>query len=310
MHVLWYRSFKTPLGTFNLMSISSLNSNLLGQNFGQSNVQTTNANLQSLGSALSGGDLVGAKNIFATLSQNTSTSSADPTTQTLMGQLGTAIHGGNVAQAQEITNALQTLQTQASTSDPLLGGANSGALSSGLNDSLFSALSLTGINSPNATTLAGISSPSAAGLISPAQEIAQNMDTFLNNLLTKLQSQSASSTSTASSANSSGASKQNPYGPPSSNQMSSGLQSLIEQLARNPNAASELNTNVASGGAAANTSSSSHDPQVSELQSSYDKLISSQGGSGGTSSLISFLQNFETNMKNMQSSGGFLNIQA
>ena len=305
MHMLWYQSSPTPKpkSVIIIMSISSLNTQLLSQNSTLSSLSSSNANLQSLGTALGGGDLASAKNIFSAISQNSSSSMPDVTTQTLMGQLSDALNGGSVSQAQQITTALQTLQNQAVSSNPLLSDASSGSTNSGLNNSLFSALSMTDSNSGGATSLAGIASVSAAGLVSPAQEIAQNMDNFLSNLLTKLQSQGTTA-SGSSSSNLSG--KQNPYGPTASNQMSSGLQNLIEQLAKNPTAASELNTS-------GTTSTSVHpptDPQVSELQSSYDKLISSQGGSGGTSSLISFLQNFETNMKNMQSTGGLLNLQA
>lgn len=290
------------------MSISSLNTNLHSQNVAFSSSVASNANLQSLGSALNGGDLSGAKNIFSALSQSASSVNSDASTQTLMGKLGDALNGGHLVQAQQITSALQTLQGQSSISNPLFGDTSNSSTSSGLNDSLFSALSLSGVDSGNATTLAGLSSPSPTGMVSQAQEIAQNMDNFLNNLLTTLQSKNSSGSSNAAS---SVLSKTNPYGTSSSNQMSSGLQSLIQQLAKDPNAASGLNTSAsAAGNSTATSNTSSKDPHVSDLQSSYDTLIASQGGSGGSSSLISFLQNFETNMKNMQSSGGFLNLQA
>lgn len=288
------------------MSISSLNTNLLSQNAVLTNSTSSNASLQTLGTALSGGDLPGAKNIFSSLSQNSSSVNTDATTQTLMGQLGNAINGGNVLQAQQITSALQTLQNQGSTTNTLFGDSTSGANSSGLNDSLFSALSLTGVDSGSATSLAGITSPSASGMVSPAQEIAQNMDNFLNSLLTTLKAQSSSSSSGSTSTNTN-TSKQNPYVATSSNQMSSGLQGLIMQLAKDPGAASAINT---TGTTSNSNSSATNDPNVSELQASYDKLINSQGGSGGSSSLISFLENFESNMKSMQSSGGFLNVNA
>ncbi len=292
------------------MSISSLNTNLLSQNAVLTNSTSSNASLQTLGTALSGGDLPGAKNIFSSLSQNSSSVNTDATTQTLMGQLGNAINGGNVLQAQQITSALQTLQNQGSTTNTLFGDSTSGANSSGLNDSLFSALSLTGVDSGSATSLAGITSPSASGMVSPAQEIAQNMDNFLNSLLTTLKAQSSSSSSGSTSTNTNtntNTSKQNPYVATSSNQMSSGLQGLIMQLAKDPGAASAINT---TGTTSNSNSSATNDPNVSELQASYDKLINSQGGSGGSSSLISFLENFESNMKSMQSSGGFLNVNA
>jgi hypothetical protein len=190
----------------------------------------------------------------------------------------------------------------------LFGDSTSGANSSGLNDSLFSALSLTGVDSGSATSLAGITSPSASGMVSPAQEIAQNMDNFLNSLLTTLKAQSSSSSSGSTSTNTNtNTSKQNPYVATSSNQMSSGLQGLIMQLAKDPGAASAINT---TGTTSNSNSSATNDPNVSELQASYDKLINSQGGSGGSSSLISFLEIFESNMKSMQSSGGFLNVNA
>ncbi len=290
------------------MSISSLNTNLLSQNAVLTNSTSSNASLQTLGTALSGGDLLGAKNIFSSLSQNSSSVNTDATTQTLMGQLGNAINGGNVLQAQQITSALQTLQNQGSTTNTLFGDSTSGANSSGLNDSLFSALSLTGVDSGSATSLAGITSPSASGMVSPAQEIAQNMDNFLNSLLTTLKAQSSISSSGSTSTNTNtNTSKQNPYVATSSNQMSSGLQGLIMQLAKDPGAASAINT---TGTTSNSNSSATNDPNVSELQASYDKLINSQGGSGGSSSLISFLENFESNMKSMQSSGGFLNVNA
>lgn len=290
------------------MSISSLNTNLLSQNAVLTNSTSSNASLQTLGTALSGGDLPGAKNFFSSLSQNSSSVNTDATTQTLMGQLGNAINGGNVLQAQQITSALQTLQNQGSTTNTLFGDSTSGANSSGLNDSLFSALSLTGVDSGSATSLAGITSPSASGMVSPAQEIAQNMDNFLNSLLTTLKAQSSSSSSGSTSTNTNtNTSKQNPYVATSSNQMSSGLQGLIMQLAKDPGAASAINT---TGTTSNSNSSATNDPNVSELQASYDKLINSQGGSGGSSSLISFLENFESNMKSMQSSGGFLNVNA
>ena len=291
------------------MSISTLSANLISHHsLTQAGVSSSNANLQSLGAALSGGDLTGAKSLFTAISQNQSNTSTNQTTQTLMGQLGDAINGGHLPQAQQITSALQTLQSQSTTNDPLLGGGSFGSTSSGLNDSLFSALSLTGVGSGSSTSLAGISSLSSSSMISPAQEIAQNMDNFLNNLLTTLQSKNPGS---ATGSTTSSASKQNPYGSSTSNQMSSGLQGLIQQLAKNPNAATELNLNSANSSSnSTNAKPASNDPQVAELQNSYDKLINSQGGSGGASSLISFLQNFETNMKNMQSNGGFLNLQA
>jgi hypothetical protein len=290
------------------MSISSLNANLVSHNFNQVGISSTSANLQSLGTALSGGDLVGAKNIFTAISQSQANTNSDPTNQTLMGQLGDAINGGHLPQAQQIASALQAMQSQNSTNDPLLGGGGLTSTSSGLNDSLFSALSLTGVGSGSSMSLAGISSLSSSSLISPAQEIAQNMDNFLNHLLTTLQSKNPSS-ATGSASSASG--KQNPYVPSTSNQMSSGLQGLIQQLAKNPNAATELNLNPTSSSTnSTGVISTSNDPQVTELQNSYDKLVNSQGGSGGASSLISFLQNFETNMKNMQSNGGFLNLQA
>jgi len=290
------------------MSISSLNANLVSHNFNQVGISSTSANLQSLGTALSGGDLVGAKNIFTAISQSQANTNSDPTNQTLMGQLGDAINGGHLPQAQQIASALQAMQSQNSTNDPLLGGGGLTSTSSGLNDSLFSALSLTGVGSGSSMSLAGISSLSSSSLISPAQEIAQNMDNFLNHLLTTLQSKNPSS-ATGSASSVSG--KQNPYVPSTSNQMSSGLQGLIQQLAKNPNAATELNLNPTSSSTnSTGVISTSNDPQVTELQNSYDKLVNSQGGSGGASSLISFLQNFETNMKNMQSNGGFLNLQA
>ena len=290
------------------MSISSLNANLISQSLTKSSISTSNANLQSLGAALSGGDLISAKNLFSAISQSQSNVSIDSTTQTLMGQLGNAINGGNLTQAQQITSALQTLQGKSATNDSLMGGGSTDSTSSGLNDSLFSALSLTGVGSGSATSLAGISSLSSSSMISPAQEIAQNMDNFLNNLLTTLQSKNPGS---ATGSNSSTPGKQNPYASSPSNQMSSGLQGLIQQLAKNPNAASELNLSSTSSSAdGVSAKSVANDPQVAELQNSYDKLVNSQGGSAGASSLISFLQNFETNMKNMQSNGSFLNLQA
>ncbi len=297
----------------NSMSISSLNTALHNQNIGLNNPPISNASLYSLGAALSGGDMTGAKNIFSALSQNSSNASADTTTQSLMGQLGNALNGGNVSQAKQITSALQNLQTQGSVSNPLLDTGSGAATSSSLNDSLFSALSSSDLSLGGATSLAGISSPLATGLVSPAQEIAQNMDTFLKNLLATLQSNASTSpaavagSSTSKISNSSAPVKQNPYASTGPNQMSGGLQSLIQQLAKNPNAAAELNTSLDT---TKGTNPISNDPQVSQLQNSYDKLISSQGGEGGSAALISFLQNFETNMKSMQPSGGLLNLQA
>jgi len=305
------------------MSISSLTTALHNQSIGGNNPVGTSASLSTLSAALSGGDMVGAKNIFSALSQNSTNASSDPASQTLMGQLGNAINGGNASQAKQITNALQNLQTQSSVGNPLLDALSSGSSGSSLNDSLLSALSSSGLNLGGATSLTGISSPLAAGLVSPAQEIAQNMDTFLKNLLAKLQAHASTpsqaspttaataganaGTSTTKSTNPSATGKSNPYAAPAPNQMSSGLQSLIQQLAKNPNAAAELNTSLDPTQGKTPVSS---DPQVTELQNSYDKLISSQGGEGGSASLIAFLQNFETNMKSMQPSGGLLNLQA
>ena len=162
-------------------------------------------------------------------------------------------------------------------------------------------------------------------MVSPQQVIAQNMDTFLNNLLATLKAQNPSATSSSGTSSASSA-KQNPYAAGSStNQFSAGLQSLIQQIAKSPNALNELNT---SGSNAVNTSASTTVPtastspqpsasdssqsaQVSQLQKSYNDLLSSQGSNvGSSSSLINFLENFESNMKTMQSSGGFLNVNA
>ena len=224
-----------------------------------------------------------------------------------MGQLGEALQSGNLSQAQQITSALQTLQSSIITSSPLLSDTSEQSTSSGLNDSLFNALSLNGVGAGSASSIAGVSSPAASTMVSPQQVIAANMDTFLHNLLSTLKAHN--SNSTGASATTSSNTKQNPYGVSAgSNQFSSGLQSLIQQLAKSPSALSELNGT--SSQTTSTNNSSAHAAQVTELQSSYDQLLTSQGGSGGTSSLIGFLENFESNVKNMQSTGGLLNINA
>ena len=297
------------------MSISSLNSNLLAQNQLLNQSTNNNANLQSLGAALHGGDISGAKSIFAAISQSNALNSSnnstnDPTSQTsttIMGQLGDALQSGNLSQAQQLTSALQTLQSSIITSSPLLSDTSAESTSSGLNDSLFNALSLNGVGAGSASSISGVSSPAASAMVSPQQVIAANMDTFLNNLLSTLKANNSSSN--GSSATTPSNSKQNPYGVSAgTNQFSSGLQSLIQQLAKSPSALSDLNRT--SSQTTSTNNSGSHAAQVSELQSSYDQLLTSQGGSGGTSSLIGFLENFESNVKNMQSTGGLLNINA
>lgn len=292
------------------MTISSLNSNLYSQISGLSGTNTSTPSLQNLAAALSSGDQESAKSIFSALTENSASQNSDPASQSLMGQLGLAIDGGNVSKAQQITSALQTLQTQEVTDNPLLDNTSSSSTGNGLNDSLFNALSLTGVTADSATSLAGTFSSSQIASQSPAQQIAQNIDSFLNNLLTTLQANNSSTQSASSSVGAGGMSvNQNPYSSGSPNQLSSGLQSLIQQLAKNPGAASELNTSEGNANSSFNSDQVSN-PQINELQASYDKLINSQGGSSGSSSLIAFLQNFEGNMKNMQSAGGLLNIQA
>jgi len=314
------------------MSISSLNSNFLAQSATLNQSINSPPSLQSLSSALSSGDLSGAKSIFSALSttasgnsvSNSTNNPSSAATNTLMGQLGSALQSANVGHAQQITSALQTLTSNAAIANPLLSDSNSqSSTSTGFNDSLFNALSLTGVGSASATSLAGVTSPAASGMVSPQQVIAQNMDTFLNNLLTTLKAQNPSAgNSTSSSATSSASLKQNPYASTSTstNQLSGGLQALIQQIAKSPNALNELNTSGSNNAVNGNVSTdlstvpgsklNSQSEQVSQLQKSYDDLLSSQGSNGGASGLINFLQNFESNMKSMQSSGGFLNVNA
>ena len=318
------------------MSISSLNSNFFAQSATLNQSINSPPSLQSLSSALSSGDLSGAKSIFSALSttasgnsvSNSTNNPSSAATNTLMGQLGSALQSANVGHAQQITSALQTLTSNAAIANPLLSDSNSqSSTSTGFNDSLFNALSLTGVGSASATSLAGVTSPAASGMVSPQQVIAQNMDTFLNNLLTTLKAQNPSAgNSTSSSATSSASLKQNPYASTSTstNQLSGGLQALIQQIAKSPNALNELNTSGSNNAVNGNVStdlstvpgsklpstSNSQSEQVSQLQKSYDDLLSSQGSNGGASGLINFLQNFESNMKSMQSSGGFLNVNA
>jgi hypothetical protein len=296
------------------MSISSLGSNLVAQNaLVNTTTQSSDPSYESLASALKSGNMTLAQSIFSSLNSSTTSSYSDSSmsqatltaTSSLMGQLGQALNGGSVSKAQEITSALQSLQSQSSNSDPLLTEDSQTPTSS--SDSLLNALGLTSSGSDAANSVTGLTSSDPTDMVSPQQKIAENMDSFLNNLFTTLQSNNTSSSTSSSSA------KSNPYATAgSSNQLSSGLQSLIQQLAKAPSTLNDLGSSAVNSSTSQSATGNSDNPdslssQTADLQASYDQLLSSQGGSTGSSSLINFLQNFETNLKTMQSSGGLLN---
>jgi hypothetical protein len=296
------------------MSISSLASNLGAQNaLVSASTQSSSPSFESLATALKNGNMTLAQSIFSSLNSSATSSSSDSSmdqatltaTTSLMGQLGQALNGGNVSKAQDITSALQSLQTQSTESDPLLSQDSPTPTSS--SDSLLNALGLTSSGTDTANSVTGLTSLDPTDMVSPQQKIAENMDSFLNNLFTTLQSNNSSSSNTSSSA------KSNPYAASgSSNQLSTGLQSLIQQLAKAPSTLNALGSSSVDSTSSQSATGNSDNPdsmssQTAQLQASYDQLLSSQGGSTGSSSLINFLQNFETNLKTMQSTGGLLN---
>lgn len=303
------------------MSISSiLSNNLVGQASSTTNSQR-HKDFQQLVSALESGDLSAAQKAFAQFqsdlgSGSTSGAPANATAspdnspfKNLISQIGSALQSGNISAAQK---ALTDFRNQA----PSRTSGTSGGPGAFL-DAIFQALSQAGVSGTSVTNATTATSPSTPA--TSAQNPLQALGAFMHDLFSALQAQAGQAAS-GGAVQGEGDSDGDNDGSVSSGvagtsgghhrqnsglaQIESSLQNLIQQLSSSASGSTTSGA-TASGSAAASSASPS-----SELQQSYQNLLSALGVSGSESTLGSFLQALAQNLHGISNSGNVVNTLA
>jgi hypothetical protein len=164
----------------------------------------------------------------------------------------------------------------------------------------FSAPQFTAIANPKQTAGAGGISSAASGTPG-GQDPAQALGTFVQDLMSALKAQGASSPAGADASATSGVTA--PAGGHHHHhhgggmaKMESSLQSLIQQVS-----ASSSSDGTAKAGATS---------PAGNLQQDYQNLVTSFGGSANTASLGSFLQSLSQNIQSAGGTGGLISTKA
>ena len=229
--------------------------------------------LKALSSALKSGDLTSAQQAFATISAANPTLSASSP----LGLIGQALQTGNITAAQQVAQPWQGGQSAADTINSATSG---GAMASTpLGQSILQLLNQSGITVPASGTNGSSSSPDT-----PDQS-SQALNQFVQALVAALQAQQA--TTNGASANSGAA-----FGSPDSGAGGSGTTGSAGTI--NPLA----------------TGSPPPSAAMSNLQQSFQTLLSSLGASGDSNALSAFLQTLSSNVQNAGASGRFVSTHA
>ncbi|WP_050477064.1 hypothetical protein [Herbaspirillum rhizosphaerae] len=155
------------------------------------------------------------------------------------------------------------------------------------------------------------------------QNVDAALNSFLQNLLTALHSESASNSNSttdsstddnsvtsasavaAATASSAAAAANRPPPPPGGGRLEEDLTKLVQSLSASESSTSSTDTASASDSSTSGSSSSTN----TDLESSFANLLSALGDAGGTS-LSSFLQSITTKLHATPSSGNIINTTA
>ena len=186
----------------------------------------------------------------------------------------------------------------------LLGAIDSALKSAGIEGGLESIFGQSDTSSTASTETTDTSSSNSTS------DAASALNSFLQNLISALQSQGTSSTSSSSDDSSSttevSASQGMPPPPPyGGHGMEAKLQSLMASLSGDSSANSSTSANSSSTGSTSSDSTSS-----SDLQSSFQSLVSALGGNSDSASLSGFLQALSSGMQHHGPSGNVVSTTA
>jgi len=171
------------------------------------------------------------------------------------------------------------------------------------------------------TATSGTVTTSSGDNTTSTQNVDAALNSFLQNLLTALHSESASTATTDSStdngsttsasavaaatASAAAAANRPPPPPPGDGRFEADLTKLVQSLSAAESGTSSTDTTASS----SDSSSSSSASTTTNLESSFANLLSALGDSGGTS-LSSFLQSIATKLHATPSSGNIINTTA
>lgn len=197
----------------------------------------------------------------------------------------------------------------------LLGAIDSALKSAGISGGLSSIFGSQGSSDSSATSTDSTASTSTTDSTDTTAATAQsNFESFMQNLVAAIQSQSSASGSNQTSDRSSSDSDMPPPPPPpmgmGGGDMQSKLESLISKLSSS--STSSDSTSTTSNGGTSSTSDSTSTSATSNLEASFQNLLSSLGGSSDDSgaSLQSFLKTLSEKLAGHGSSGALVSTTA
>ena len=164
---------------------------------------------------------------------------------------------------------------------------------------ISAALSQIGVGSNQTSSASTTGDPSSSSTQDPTQALAA----FMQDLMAALQSQgSAQGIGTDSDGDNDGSGSVHAGGKHHHPNIQADLQRLIQQVSASDGSSSSTSTTTSTTGSSSDT--------LSSLEQSFQNLLDSLGGSGGTASLGDFLQAFADNMQNASAVGNVVKAQA
>ena len=190
----------------------------------------------------------------------------------------------------------------------LLGAIDSALKSAGIEGGLESIFGQSDTSSTSSSTASTETTDTSSS--NSTSDAASALNSFLQNLISALQSQGTSSTSSSSDDSSSTAEVSTSQGMPppppyGGHGMEAKLQSLMASLSDDSSANSSTSANSSSTGSTSSDSTSS-----SDLQSSFQSLVSALGGNSDNASLSGFLQALSSGMQHHGPSGNVVSTTA